>query len=94
MPKTKAERTSQITIRMDPKILTGLDEIGARLGIAPTTLAGMAIGDWVTKTQAAYVNASQMHDTMARELAQIIAAPMASLLRDKTPQELKEMFHD
>lgn len=91
---TKTDRSAQITIRLDPKILVGLHDIAARIGIAPTTVAGMAIGEYVAKTQATFVNQARMTDVMAAEMAKVIGTPFASMFEGKSPEELKALFVD
>lgn len=87
-------RTTQVTVRLEPKILDGLADIADRIGIAPTTLAGIAIGEYVAKGQAGFVNASLMQEAMGKELARVIAAPLTSVFEGKTADELKGLFKD
>lgn len=87
-------RTTQVTVRLDPKILEGLSDIANRIGIAPTTLAGIAIGEYVAKGQAAFNNAALMQEAMGKELAKAIAAPFASAIEAKAAEELKELLKD
>ena len=87
-------RTTQITVRLEPKVLEGLSDIANRIGIAPTTLAGVAIGEYVAKSQAGFANASLLQEAMGRELAKAIATPLASVFEGKTADELKELFKD
>jgi predicted transcriptional regulator len=95
--KTKKEpkgRTTAITVRLDPKILRGLHDIAERFGIAPSTVAGMAIGEYVAKTESTLATQGRMAELMAEQMAKVIGGPMAALLEGKTPDELKEMFKD
>lgn len=87
-------RTSQITIRLEPKILEGLSELGDRFGIAPTTLAGLAIGEYVSKNLAAIANASNLSETIGKELANALAAPLVGHFEGKSFDELKAIFSD
>lgn len=84
-----------MTVRLDPKIIDGLNDIGDRIGIAPASLAALAIGEYVAKTQTSLISAGEAQSQLMKELANVIAGPMASILMDKTPEELKELFnHD
>lgn len=94
MAKSKTDRSAQITIRLEPKILDGLREISERIGIAPTTLAGAAIGEYVAKSQASFDNQAKMSEAMATEMARVIGQPLAALFDGKTAEELKELFKD
>lgn len=85
-------RTSQITVRLDPRIIDGLSEIGDRLGIAPTTLAGVAIGEYVSKSISAYESPKLLQEAMGKELAQLISAPMLNIFEGKSADEIKKLF--
>lgn len=87
-------RTTQVTVRLDPKILEGLSEIADRIGIAPTTLAGVAIGEYVSKGQAAFQNSALMQEAMGKELARVVGGPLASIFDGKTADEIKDIFKD
>lgn len=96
--KTKGQaRTGQITIRVDPKILHGLSEIADKLGIAQTTLAGLALGEYVVRAQASFINPTIMQEAMGKELARQIANPLAHFFEDKTLEEIQaiaDKFND
>lgn len=88
MSEDSKRRSQQITIRLDPKIMAGLHDIASRIGIAPTTVAGMAIGEYVAKNQAQFANAAMMQETMAKEMAKVLGAPIAAILENKTLEDL------
>jgi predicted transcriptional regulator len=94
MARTKSDRSTQITVRLDPHILAGLHDLGSRIGIAPTTIAGMAIGEYVAKNQAAFQNQASMMDTMAREMAKHLGGPIGAIFEGKSVDELKTLFAD
>jgi hypothetical protein len=94
MAKSSSNRSAQITVKLDPNILAGLRDIAARIGMAPTTLASMAIGEYVAKNQAALGAQLSIGNTMAKELANIIGAPLAAHFEGKSPEELKALFGD
>ncbi len=94
MSVNKPDRSSQMTIRLDPKIISALQELSERIGIAPSTIAGLAIGEYVSKSQAVLHNQTFMMEVMGKEIARAIASPLASVLDGKTPEELKEIFRD
>lgn len=75
----QSTRTSSITIRLDPKIMSGLTELSEKLGIAQATLAGLAISEYVVKGKAAYSATEIMQKACGEELARTIGAPMAAL---------------
>lgn len=54
----KANRTTAITIRLEPKILESLDDIADRLGIKRATVVGYAIGEYVNRMNA-QINAQE-----------------------------------
>lgn len=87
----QSTRTSAITVRLDPKILSGLTELSEKLGIAQATLAGLAISEYVVKGQAAYEAPAIMQKACGEELARTIGAPMAALFQNMTPQDILEL---
>lgn len=87
----QSTRTTAITIRLDPKIMDGLTELSNQLGIAASTLAGLAIGEYVVKGQAAYSNPKIMMEACGKELARTIAAPMAAIIGEMTPEKIAEL---
>ncbi len=87
----QSTRTSAITIRLDPKILDGLTELSDKLGIASSTLAGLAIGEYVVKGQAAYAAPIVMQESIGKELARTIGEPMAAMFKNMTPEKLMEL---
>ena len=92
MAKSASDRSIQLSIRLEPKIMTGLKELSAQLGIAPTTIAGIAIGEYVSKNQAVFQNQSQMMETMAKEMARVIGGPLAAIFEGKSAEELNAIF--
>jgi len=64
----KQNRTQQVTIRLEPKIYEALVEVSDRVGIKPSSIAGLAIGEYVTKAQVAYNSNTAMQKLMAEEL--------------------------
>lgn len=94
MARSSSDRSAQITVKLDPNILAGLRDIASRIGMAPTTVAAMAIGEYVAKTKAGIGAQSSIADTMAKELARTIGGPMAAIFEGKSPEELKALFVD
>jgi predicted transcriptional regulator len=94
MARSTSDRSAQITVKVDPNILAGLRDIAARIGMAPTTVAAMAIGEYVAKTQAGLNAQASIADTMAKEMARVIGGPLASHFEGKSPEELKALFAD
>lgn len=94
MSKPRTDRSAQITIRLDPKIMAGLHELASRIGIAPTTVAGLAIGEYVSKNQAIFQQQSTMMESMGKEMARIIGGPVGSIFEGKTAEDLKAIFID
>jgi hypothetical protein len=68
MNEEKQTRSHQVTIRLEPKIYDALIEISDRVGIKPASVAGLAIGDYVTKAQVSYNSATVMQKFVAEEL--------------------------
>lgn len=76
----KSNRTTAITIRLEPKILESLDEIADRLGIKRATVVGYAIGEYVNKMNV-QINAQEaMQRIMAQELVKALGPSMKALL--------------
>lgn len=92
--KEKINRTVQISVRLEPKILEGLNEISDRLGIKQSTVAGYAIGEFVTKNQAAWANQTSIQRMMVEEMAKIIGGPLAAIFDGKSLDEMKRLFVD
>jgi predicted transcriptional regulator len=92
--KEKQDRSTQITIRLEPKIVDGLREIADRLGIKTSTVAGYAIGEFVAKNQAQWANVTAVNKMMVEEMAKQLSAPFAAMFEGKSPEELKELFKD
>ena len=92
-PRTST-RTSAITIRLDPKIMEGLTELADKLGIASSTLAGLAIGEYVVKGQAAYAAPALMQEAMGKELARTLGAPMAKIFESMDSKDLFEIANN
>lgn len=68
MSEEKQNRSHQVTIRLEPKIYEALIEVADRVGIKPASVAGLAIGDYVTRMQVAYNSTGVMQKLMAQEL--------------------------
>lgn len=94
MSKPRTDRSAQITIRLDPKIMAGLHELASRIGIAPTTVAGMAIGEYVAKNQAIFQQQATMMESMGKEMARVIGGPLGAIFEGKSAEELKALFTD
>lgn len=94
MSKARTDRSAQITIRLDPKIMAGLHDLASRIGIAPTTVAGMAIGEYVAKNQAVFQNQALMMEATGKELARVIGGPLGAIFEGKSVDELKTLFAD
>lgn len=76
----KANRTTAITIRLEPKILESLDDIADRLGIKRATVVGYAIGEYVNKMNV-QINAQEaMQRIMAEELVKALGPSIKALL--------------
>jgi len=84
-------RTSAITVRLDPKIMDGLTELSEKLGIAQSTLAGLAIGEYVVRGLAAYSAPAIMQKACGEELARTIGAPMAAMFQNMEPEKFLEL---
>lgn len=94
MKKPRLDRSSQITIRLDPKIMAGLREFADQVGIAPTTLGGLAIGEFVAKNKAVVQNQGILMESIGRELGRAIGGPIETILGGKSAQELTDLFED
>jgi hypothetical protein len=94
MARSKTDRSKQVAVRLEPKIFEGLNQLSEKYGIAATTLAGLAIGEYVSKNLAVLANQSRVVDTMSSEMAKVVGAPFAALFEGKSIDEIKELFKD
>lgn len=101
MARSSSDRSAQITVKLDPVILSGLRDIASRIGMAPTTVAAMAIGDYVTRTQTALGSQAIVAEAIAKELAKVIGAPIAAsehlkalFTDDQSPEKQADWTHD
>lgn len=93
MPKsTVSDKTSQITVRLTPEILEKLSLVSARVGVKPAQVASLAIGDYVTKMEAAYGSVTTMQTLMAKEMGEALAFQLSTLFGGKSFEEVKEAF--
>lgn len=82
----KSNRTTAITIRLEPKILDSLDDISDRLGIKRATVVGYAIGEYVNRMNA-QINAQETTQRlMVEELVKVLGPSMKAML-DAQEQE-------
>jgi predicted transcriptional regulator len=93
-PEKKTTRSVHLSIRLDPSIVEDLNDIANRLGIKPATIAGYAIGEYVSKAKVTHAAQSQMQRMMAEEMAKSLTAILSPVFDGKTPEELKELFKD
>jgi len=91
MAHKKAERSSQMTIRLQPKVIDGINQLADRFGIASSTLAGLAIGEYVAKNLAAFDNQASMLEAMGKEIGRTLAGPVTSIFDGKTEQQIMDM---
>lgn len=76
----KSNRTTAITIRLEPKILESLDDIADRLGIKRATVVGYAIGEYVNRMNA-QINAQETTQRlMVEELVKVFGPSMKAML--------------
>lgn len=94
MAKSKTDRSTQLSVRLEPKIYNGLQDLSERFGIAATTIAGLAIGEYVSKNLSTLSNQSKAIDSMSVELARVIGAPFAAMFEGKSLDEIHHLFSD
>lgn len=94
MARSKTDRSTQLSVRLETKIYNGLQELSDRFGIAATTIAGLAIGEYVSKNLASLSNQSRAVDVMSAEMAKIIGGPLAAMFEGKSLDEMKHLFAD
>lgn len=94
MARSKTDRSTQVSIRLEPKIYQGLQELSDRFGIAATTIAGLAIGEYVSKNLAVLSNQTRAIDAMSAEMAKVIGGPFAAMFEGKSIEEMKTLFAD
>jgi threonine/homoserine efflux transporter RhtA len=94
MAKSKTDRSKQITLRLEPKIHDGLTQLSDKIGVAATTIAALAIGEYVAKNLQAGEHQKLMVTTIGTEMAKVLAGPLGHLFEGKTPEELKALFED
>lgn len=94
MAERPLRKTTQMTIRLEPHIYNGIVELASIYGMAPTTLASMAIGQYISKELKTLQNVSKVQEQMVSEMAKNMTDMIAPLFKDKTPEQLKEIFGD
>lgn len=87
----KQQRTHQLTIRLEPRIYEALQDVAHRVGIKAASIAGLAIGDYVTKAQASYGAANHMQSAMAKEMSFLMFEHVKPML---TEEQLKNAMLD
>jgi len=95
MNEEKQTRSHQVTIRLEPKIYDALIEVSDRVGIKPASVAGLAIGDYVTKAQATYGSAGVMNQLMAKEMSMLMFDHVKPMLtEDQLRSFIEESLDD
>ena len=84
----KRLKSHQLTVRLEPKIYDALSEVGMRIGVKPSVLAGLAIGDYVTKSQASYGAFTTTQEMMVKEMAKGLTQHMTTLLTIEQMEKL------
>jgi len=85
----KSPRTAQMTIKLDPKIIQGLSQISASIGIPTTTLASVALGEYVSRGLTALGGQGRMQELLVKELGSSFA-PLFAALEQSMKLEDKE----
>jgi len=88
MASKQPQKSHQLTVRLEPQIHEALTEVGRRIGVKPAVLAGMAIGDYVTRSQATYGAANNMQEIVAKEMSAVMGAHFAEIL---TAEQLEKI---
>jgi len=91
MSEEKQTRSHQVTIRLEPKIYEALIEVSDRVGIKPASVAGLAIGDYVMKSQAAYGSSALISKLMAQEMSNLMFDHVKPMLSE---EQLKSWVKD
>lgn len=91
MSEEKQTRSHQVTIRLEPKIYEALIEVSDRVGIKPASVAGLAIGDYVMKSQAAYGSSTLISKLMAQEMSGLMFEHIKPMLSE---EQLKSWAKD
>lgn len=79
----KSNRTTAITIRLEPKILESLDDIADRLGIKRATVVGYAIGEYVNKMNVQINSQEAMQRIVAQELVKALGPSMKAFIESQ-----------
>jgi len=91
MASKQPAKSHQLTVRLEPSIHESLTIIGARIGVKPAVLAGMAIGDYVARSEATYSAASEMQDRVASDVAVLLEKQFALIF---SPEQIEKMLSE
>ena len=91
MASKQPNKSKAISVRLEPQIHTALEAVGQRIGVKPAVLAGMAIGDYVTRAEASYGAAASIQTVVAKEMATVLGNQIGSIL---TAEQLEKMASD
>ena len=89
MASKQPAKSHQLTTRLEPKIHEVLTSVAQRIGVKPAVLAGMAIGDFITKLDAQYNATEAMQDKVAGEVAKVLEKQFALMF---PPEAIKKMM--
>lgn len=79
MATTRIKRNDAIRMKVAPDVLERLDRISRVYGMPPSTLAAMALGQWVTQQERTLL----MTEAMAQSVGQHLGESVATELREQ-----------
>lgn len=91
----RQHRTTQITIRLEPKIYDALHDVANRVGMKAANIAGLAIGEYVTKAQSNFDSTRQIHKTVAKEFTTLLFEHIKpNLEQTLSIEQIEEIFRN
>jgi len=91
MASQQPAKSHQLSVRLEPQIHAALTTVAKRIGVKPAVLAGMAIGDFITRSEAQYNATEAMQDKVAGEVATVLEKQFALMF---PPEAIKKMLEN
>ena len=91
MASQQPARSHQLSVRLEPQIHASLSAVAKRIGVKPAVLAGMAIGDHITRLEAQYNATELMQEKVAVEVATVLEKQFALIF---SPEMVKNFLEN
>lgn len=81
--KTRIKRGDSLRMKVTPDIMERLDKISRVLGVPPSTLCAVAVGQWVAQQERSFM--------MTESLANSLGAKLGDELADQFREQMGQM---